>query len=368
MDGAKLLTLALAFGAMGCGLDETERWDDGILLRPHADLLAVGGETDLTESVPGDVMAAGRSVTFDGTVGGSYLGAAGDQEIGGRIDGSVRAAGGYVRLEASVGRNVTVAGGSVDLEPATVVEGNAYLGGGSVRMLGEVAGDVYAGAGTLEIDGRVGGDVRAEAEHLRVGPNARIDGELRYRVAEDAVAEISPRAAISGGVEVLEPRERDDGSLGFSVARFLAFLLAGAVLIALLPGPLTDVSDEVTDHVAAVLGLGLVVALLAPLAVLVVAVTVVGIPLALILAVLYGVALYLAPAVTGLWLGTEILGGRDPTRRWDAVLIFLTGGSIVALAMLLPWIGMLARVLAVCLGLGAIVLTIRERATTPAGG
>ncbi len=228
-------------------------------------------------------------------------------------------------------------------------------------MLGEVAGDVYVGAGEVELEGRVGGDVRVEAGSLTVGPDARIEGELRYRISEDGMASVAPEAVVSGGIEVLEPSEPEEGGIGFTVFRFLAFLLAGAAVVAIFPDAVTGLADEIPERTAAAFGLGLAWLLLGPLAVLVVAATVVGIPLALMVAVLWGISLYLAPAVTGAWLGSEILSGRDPGRRWDAVLVFLTGGALVALAMLLPWVGWLARITASCFGLGAVVLALRDR-------
>lgn len=335
---------------------------DAVLLHPGGDVLAAREVVDLTEDVSGDVMAIGRDVRFEGTVGGSYLAAAAEQEVSGRIDGSVRGAGGSVRVEASVGRNVTIVGGDVELAPGAVVEGNAYLGGGSVSLRGSVSGDVYVAAGDAVLDGEVGGDVRVEAGSLTLGPAARVDGELRYRVAEDGPVRISSEALVAEGVVDLGPREEDGGGdLFFTVARFLAFLLVGVALVALAPGTATHAADEVRMRGAAALGYGLVWLLLVPIAVFVLAVTLVGIPLALILAVVYGISLYVAPVVPGLWLGGEILRGRSSGEREDTVLLFLAGGAVVAIALLLPWVGLLARLLATCIGVGAVIAMIRDR-------
>ena len=353
-------------GLVACA-DESPWQGEELLLRPGGDVVAAGGVVARSDTVPGDVMMAGRILGFDGHAGGSYLGAGAEQSVGGRIDGSVRAAGGSVRVGASVGRNVTAVGGSVELAGDADVRGNAYVAGGSVRLLGSVLGDVYAGAGDVLVDGFVGGDLRVEGATLTVGPGARIDGELRYRLAEGGSAAIAAGATIGEGVEVLEPRREEGGGVVVYVLRMLGFLVCGTVVVAVLPGVTHGIAEEIDRRPAAALGFGLLWVVLVPIAAVLTAVTLVGLPLAIVLAVLYGVSLYVAPVVPAVWVGGEILRGRDLPERGDAVLRFLTGGVIVAFAMLLPWVGLPARALAAFAGLGALVLALREPRTGPAG-
>ena len=351
-----MAALALMSGSIACAQEDPAV--DGFFLRPDGDILAAGAVVSARDTVPGDVMVTGRSIDFDGRAGGSYLGAANDQRVEGRIDGSVRAAGNVVVVNASIGRNATVAGRDVTLADDAVLEGNAYLAGAMVRVEGEVAGDVYAGGAEVVIAGRVGGDVRVEAGALRVGPDARIDGELRYRLDEETVATISADAVIDGGTRELEPRE-DDGNVGFFVLRLLAFVLAGLIVVGFFPGTTVALSETMSAQPAAALGYGLLWAVVGPLAVVLLAVTVVGIPAAVGLAVLYGTSLYLAPIAPALWVGGEIVRRDDGASRGRALLVFAVGGVVVAFAILLPWIGLVARPVATLLGLGAVVLALR---------
>lgn len=179
---------------------------------------------------------------------------------------------------------------------------------------------------------------------------------------------MSAEAVVEGGVRALDPRpEEERERVGFFVLRLLAFVLSGVILVSLLPATIADTTREMRVRPAAALGLGLLWLLVVPLAVVLLTVTVVGIPIALIVAALYVVSLYVAPVVPALWVGGEILHGRDPRKRGDAALLVATGGAIVALAILLPWLGFLARLLATCLGLGAAALTIRDRSIGPPG-
>ena len=348
-----LAALAVTFGCT----EEPDR-----TLRPNGDLLATGNHVRVADSVSGDAMLAGEVLDFDGFVGGSYLGAGRDQTVAGRVQGSLRAVGATIEVDALVERNATLAGGSVVVRDDAEIGGNAYLAGGRVRLDGTVSGDLYVGAGEFELDGEVAGDVRVEASTLRLGPDARVYGELRYRLPEDETPALSEEAVVAGGAVALAPRpDAPSGGIGFFVFRLIAFVLSAAVVVALLPGPTVRIVGELQRHPGAALGTGLLCLILVPLAVLVSAITVVGIPIAAMVAALYGISLYLAPVVPALWVGGEFLKGRDPSARKDAVLLGVTGGAVVALAILLPWIGWLARLLSVCAGLGAGVLFLRHR-------
>jgi cytoskeletal protein CcmA (bactofilin family) len=339
-------------------------------LRPNGDVLAAGEDVRIADSVPGDAMAAGGSIVFDGVLGGSYVGAGGDQEIRGRIDGSVRAAGGTVIVAADVGRNATLVGGTLTLGREANVQRNAYLAGGRVRMDGSVDGDLYVGAGQVVLDGVVAGDVRVEAERLTLGPKARVGGDLRYRT-EEGVAEIDPAARITGKTEALEPREDHRPVLGiwWSVFRVLAFLVTGTVLVALFPTTLATLGSTMGRRAGASLGFGALTVVAVPLAAAITAVTILGLPLAAMAAVLFGVSLYLAPVIPSLWIGDTLLSGREASARRKALERFFLGGLIVAIVVLLPWIGLLTRLVVVLLGLGAVALTLfgpREAAATSA--
>lgn len=363
------LSAATLAGQGACVGDPGPRVEDRTL-RPNGDVVAAGQIMLISDSVPGDIMMAGQTLEFDGFSEGSYLGAGGSQSVGGDVRGSVRAMGGAVEVAASIGRNVTLAGLSITVQDEAAVDGNAYLAGGSVRFEGAVSGDLYVGAGDVVLDGRVGGDVRVEAGALRLGPDARIDGELRYRLEEGTALAMSAQSVVTGAVVELEPRaDGGDGRVGFFVLRLLAFVLCAVAVVALFPGSVIAMNDELKKRPGAALGFGLLWVVLAPVAVIVAAITMVGIPLAVIGAAVYGASLYLAPIVPALWVGAEILGGRDRSDRRGALLLAVTGGAIVAFAILLPWIGFLARILATCAGLGAVVLVVEsKRATLATGG
>jgi cytoskeletal protein CcmA (bactofilin family) len=349
--GTTLLAAPLA-----CGRNRPEI----VVKRNGEDMLVSGSSPMVRDSVPGDVIMAGGNVHFAGAAGGDYLGAGGQQRIDGHIHGSLRAAGGEIHVAASVDRNATIVGGSVSLDSAGVITRNAYMAGGSVQVNGAVQQSLLASGGSVVLNGNLGRDVEVSSGELRIGPRARIAGNLRYRVPRDRV-HIDSAARITGTVTAL-PVSRRPGFIG--LLWILGFLLAGAVVVAILPGFAAESAEIVPLRPgrAALLGLGWLI--LVPILVVIAAVTVIGIPLAMVMAALWCVLTYLGRAAIAIWLGRLILGARARTGRTGVLVNFLVGGVILLIVGYIPLIGPLVAIVATVLGIGAFLLrgqALRER-------
>jgi cytoskeletal protein CcmA (bactofilin family) len=321
-------------------------------------LLAAGRVVEFSEAVPGDVLLAGGDVRFSGTVGGSYLGVGGLQEVEGWIEGSARMAGGTVRIGANVARNATLVGGTVEFLEDGLVERNAYFGGGRVVVSGTIRGDLLAAGAEVVIDGTVDGDAHIEADRLTLGPSAHIGGDLIYRVGSTP-ASIDGGSRVDGLLASLPPRERSGPApVVTGIGRILAFLVTAGAFFALFPDTVAAALAVLRSRPAAALGAGFFVAIGLPVLVVFGVLTVVGLPLAAVLAGGYLVAIYLSPAVSALWLGDRLLPASDRPERIRHLQALGVGGAVLGAATLLPWIGFLVRMATGLLGLGAAALAI----------
>lgn len=382
----KALVLAGALGtgatlAMPATQEGLDRLSSGHPVSVGPDRVAAGMEVTLRDSVPADAMATGGQVSVDAPVGGDVLGAGGVVEVSGPVGGAVRAAGGQVELRSPVARNVTLAGREVRMRARAEVGGNAYLAGGSVDVDRPVRGHLLVGGGEVRVDAPVEGNVEVAADRLVLGPGARIQGDLRYRspnpvdrAPEAVVGGIVTRAPLDGrAAPRWLPSVPDWAGALFGLA---TFLFSGLVLAALFPGGARRVLDAGREKPLPSLGVGVLTLLAVPVLILVVMISVVGLPLGLVGAALFAFALYLARAVLALWIGDAILGDGAGEGRRRVVLTYLLGGTLVFLAGLVPWAGAAVKVLATAFGLGAAALAVREArrggsgapAGTPTGG
>ncbi|MGM0447537.1 MAG: bactofilin family protein [Methanobacteriota archaeon] len=325
--------------------------------------LAMGLATAQSVQGPSGSVVVEEGETVDGLDG-----VAGTVVVRGTVDGDLSGAAGSIRIAESgrVAGDVRAAAGSISV--AGTVDGTVEVGAGSFELTetGRIDGSLDVGAGSVRVDGAVGGDVRASGDSVVLGPNAVVDGEFRYDAGEFAE---SPDATVAGGVI-------EDASLGGdrgpgvavgtdllppwagSVYGVTANLLLGAVLLLAFPRFSRGIADRVGADPLVSGGVGLLALLLTPIALVLVAITIVGIPLSLAGFAAYGVALWVGSVYGRYALGAWVLervGGRN---RWAALLLGVGG---VALIGLLPWVGGVVDLLVLLLGLGALAGGLRDR-------
>jgi cytoskeletal protein CcmA (bactofilin family) len=318
------------------------------------DLLAASGELRITAPVAGDVIVVGGTLRIDAAAGQD-----------------VYAGGGQVSLEGTVARNARVAGNSVSVGPQARIAGNASLAGRRVEMLGAIGGYLQAAGARVLIDGRVDGDVEAAAGELELGPRARIGGKLRYRSGEPLRQDAS--AQVQGGIERLElpvrpaaKRARAPAAFGFWT---LGLMAMAALLVAALPGFFGRVADAARARFGWSLLAGFIALASIPAAALVLLVSVIGIPLALLAVLGYFALLLVGYVAAGIALGDSVLrrwfAARAARKGWRALFAAL-GVLAIGIVALIPWLGALVAFLALLAGMGALLLQAKPGAVTSA--
>jgi hypothetical protein len=145
----------------------------------------------------------------------------------------------------------------------------------------------------------------------------------------------------------------------------MVWLLAiGFVLLAVTPGGVQRATNEVAGRFAMSLLAGFVLLVVVPAAAALLLVTVIGIPLAAVVMLLYFATLYPAQVFVSAWLGDRILRARRRAAAPVSPYLGMTLG-VVALAILLavPFAGWIVRLVAVLTGFGALWATVwRARA------
>ncbi|ELZ48006.1 hypothetical protein C463_01926 [Halorubrum californiense DSM 19288] len=312
---------------------------------PSGSVVIAEGET--VDSVE----TAAATIVVRGTVEGDVSGAAGSIRIAetGRVGGTLASTAGTVVIDGTVAGDVEVGAGSFELTET-----------------GRVDGSIDVGAGSIRVDGAVGGDVRAAADSVALGPNAVVDGEFRYDA--ETFTE-SPEASVAGGV-VEDPSLGGDGGPGiggggaflpswvgtaYGVAANLAL---GAVLLLAFPRFSRTVGDRVGTDPLVSGGVGFLALAVTPIALAFVAITIVGLPLALVGLVGYVVALWVGYVYGQYALGSWVLDRLGTPNRWLSLLL---GVVAVALIGFLPWVGGLADLLVLLLGLGSLALGLSDR-------
>jgi cytoskeletal protein CcmA (bactofilin family) len=327
-----------------------------------ADRFAAGGTLQLGGQTSGDLVAAAGELDLEGVVGGDALAAGGRLGMRASIAQDLYAAGGRVWMSGSTGRNARIAGGYVELVPQARIAGNATVAGGDVRIRGAVDGYLQVAGGHVVLDGAVRGNVEAAAGELELGPNARIEGTLRY--VSRAELRRDPAAQVRA-VQRLEMKRIPEDA-GERAGRALLWiwtaglLVLAAVFAAALPGLSAGIAATVRARWARSLLVGFVALVCIPVAALLAAVTVVGLPLALATGALYLALLLLGYVACGVSAGTLLVGqGRASHGGWR---IAAAVGGMLAISLLarIPYAGAFFVLAALFLGLGALLIQLKR--------
>jgi len=314
------------------------------------DLYAFGGTVSIEGTVEGDVFALTGILSVSGSVTGDVIGFAGTRvQIDGSVGGSVRVVSPTVNINGTVGDDIAALAAGTTLD--AVVGRDILLVAGSADIGGTTGRDVRAQAWRLEVGGEVGGDVRVKADRLSLEAGARIVGDVIYRAS--AEAHVADAASVDGRLvrnRVFSPVWARAVQRAVAVLGFLGFLLAGLVLGWLFRGTSRRAVEATSTKpwLTALVGTGLLV--VTPLLVIPLSLTLVGLPLALLLTVLWLLAVFLGalPAVTR--AGEWILRGRGGPAG------ALTVGALAwwATMWLLPLAAVLVYLTGTIIGLGAL--------------
>ncbi len=328
------------------------------------DVYAAVSEAAIDGVVTGDVFLACRKYSISGDILGSLNSGSQYATVRGNIGRSARIFAQTIILDATIGDNLITFGQDIDLSETSRVGKDATIMGGRVSLSGEIDGNVEVHCDELFISGVINGNLKIEAQKISILPPAQIAGNITYKSKNEI--NISDGVTVGGEVEWTEvtpeeEREKAGGiNIGFRIVLFFASLVTGLLLIGLVNRHTRTAAAQITLKPLVSLGVGFVSFCAIPIAIVVLLVTLVGIPAAIILAFAYTIFFYIAKIYVSISLGRIILRAlrkdSDPRQGWSLLL----GLIILTILFMIPVLGVVIYFLVIFWGLGAILLGIRE--------
>lgn len=315
------------------------------------DLFVAAERFSLRGRVTGNVFVLGREVEIAGQVGGSLLGAAERFNLAGRVDGSI-----------------TFAAERLDVLDGARLSSDALLFAEGARLSGEAARDVTFGGDWLEVRGGIGRDLHVlGADRLSLLDGTRVGRNVHGRLwGAEAEIERASGAIVTGTVEVVPESRmhehylshyRDPGFYLMIVVAAAAAFLYGLLVHWIDPRLFAADLPDARSFVRSV-GIGFVICLAGPVALVLVGLTVVGIPIAVL-----GVFVLVASVYTGYVLAAGLVGRAIVTPSGPGLGAFapslLAGVLLLWAAAAIPFVGPAIRVIAVLFGLGCLLERVR---------
>lgn len=319
-----------------------------------------GPEVRPTAPINGDLVAAAGRISLEHPVEGDAVLVAGSIDLRARVGDDLRAAGGIVSLSGRVLGEALIAGGSIAIGPEAEVAGRAWLAGGDVALGGRFHHGVTAYARNILVLAEITGNVRLVGETIEILPAARISGTVTY--VSNTEIKVHPGARVSGKI-VREPGTfpvlRLPGWPPFRPLLMFGLLAAGALLLALFPRFTASALRTVGAAPLSSLGLGTAIFFSGPPVIVLLVITIIGIPIALVLAGIYAAALLAGFLVAAFFVGERLLQiarRQAATGYWARVAALAVALLLLWFVRHLPYAGGFLILLALVIGLGAMVL------------
>lgn len=261
----------------------------------------------------------------------------------GEVVHTVSVMGGSVKVRGTITGDLVVAGGSAKIEEGGRVVGSATVFGGSLKMESgsRVDGDVGVVGGSLKReDGAIIGGAVVDGEHR---------GNVKVTAGDDGVStQVTERPADKRG-----RLSRAAHDVGSAITRMALLFVFGCILLALAPQRMERLRVEVAARPMRSFALGVVSLLAGAVGLVVLCVTIIGVPIAAILSVLAIFGTYASVAAALTTAGAAVLQHRTPNPYLHLLLgcgAFLVLGNI-------PVIGGILTFVLTCMGVGVLVST-----------
>ena len=326
-------------------------------------LVCTGDVVTIDGRIDGDLVVAAERFSMHGTVTGNLYVFGGEVEINGAVEGTVVGIGKRVRLGARVDRGTMLVGDRINITDAARIARDVTLFGEGVKVEGAAARDVTFAGDWIEVRGEIGRDFHVlGSDRVELLDSARVGRDVRARLwGRSAEVEQAPGATVGGEVQVKqESLVREHYLAHYRHGSFYMMLLVGAaaafvfgLLIYLLDPRFFEADPPDARGFVRSLGVGFIVLLAGPVALILVGMTVVGIPVAVLGLFLLISAVYTSYVIVAGLVGQTVLTPAGPGLGAFAPSL-LVGVLIVSTVAALPFVGPAVRILAVLFGLGCL--------------
>lgn len=328
-------------------------------------LYAFGTTINISSEVNGDVICAGQNINISGKINGDIICAGQNINISGQVDGDIRLAAQTITVTGQIDGNASILTQTLVTQSEGEITGDLSVAAELVTIGGPVGRDVAVSASNLVIANTVGRNVKANVEYLELLFNANVEGNIEY-TSNNEIKQ-SPDAVVSGEITRTEPESRQAGrgtifgiAIAWFIYLFLAMLFTSMAIALLFPSVLQSTTDRIMKSPWRALLVGLTASLVVPVLLIVIGLTIIGLPLMILLGFIWLVVIMLSGPFTAYYIGRLIFTNNR------SVLLTMFVGSVVLLALyFIPFVGFLALIGAYWLGTGMIILELMRRTPKP---
>ena len=333
-----------------------------LLTDEHADdVYIIAGNGSVNADVHGDLYILGGNVIVNGKVEEDLVVAGAKVTVNGDIGGDVRILGGQLSMFGNVGDDVLVGAGQFDLGKDSVIGGSMVTASGLLTLEGRVVENVKGTIGLFILSGNVDGNVSIIVEdNLSISESAKVGGDFEY---SSFVESKIPEGVVGGAVSYNQfDKKVIEESVFYIVVLEKAFSYLSALIIMLLmvlfaPRTLQNSAASMKKDPFKSFVVGLFSLIAAIMGAIILMVSIIGIPLALIILASLLIVFYLAKIYVAAWLAGYVFKNKKNLSKKELLgrmVLMLVAYFLIGM---IPYVGGLIGVVLFLIGVGGMVGT-----------
>ncbi len=249
----------------------------------------------------------------------------------------------------------------VTLEEGSRVNGDVVLFGGTISIGGNVQGSVVGIGGVVSLEDAavVGGDLTTLAASLNRAEGSQVQGDVITGFQSPFGDSIPGRVIVPEVPNVVVRETPFWSAMWFFFRTFLWSALA-VILVMFLPAHIERTATTIIRQPVLAGGVGLLTAIVAPLLLIGIAITIILIPVSLVGALILAIAWLFGRIALGMEIGkrfNETAGQDWPPAVAAAVGTFILTFVVDGADALIPCVGWLIPALVGIVGLGGVILS-----------
>lgn len=326
-------------------------------------------EMTIDGTVNGDIIALCQKITINGTVNGDIIAFGQNIEINGEIKGNARLAGPQITINGLIGHNATILSNDVKFTKNSAVKWDVLVAGVNGNFEGNIDGNLHGLISTASVSGKVGRNINLTfdnnstptGDNFIITKDAVIAGNINYTSPKDLKLESA--SSVTGQINKDTKKETTNPNawLWMIFYKLSSLILIALVVISLKKESLTIAVSKIDNKYWQSLLIGLGILILTPLAIILLMLTVVGVPLALIILATYLSAILLSIIFGAYYLGELVFKRLLKIKKINSYSLVILGLVIFTLLSVVPFIGWAISFLTIVVGLGSILLTIKDK-------
>ena len=338
-----------------------------------SDLFLQGNSVDVDFPVEGDLYITGNYVNVLEDVAGALLIAGNMVNVESNVDQNIRAAGNFVSLNDLKAKNLALFGQSVRLNNINV--NNIYAAAQLITFTG-TAHDVYLNGYNVTIEGTITGTSEIYANSVIIKENANILGSLNIHSKNDITYEGNvskknityTKTFLDNDYEYDYTTEEPTTPV-FSFSRFIwkfvrsfsTLYITSMLIMLIFPKVTAQSVENLKTNTFKPILLGLVLAAAMPALIILVIITIVGIPLGIISALIVTIMLLITKSFAALAIA------KISFPKMNQFLSLLIGVLILIIVSYIPILNFLVWVISVGYIFGSLIHFInkKEKNQTP---